>query len=613
MPYVVVRELGQERTVPISDPIITIGRSRQSHVKLVTDQASRNHCQLVRQDKGWKLVDGSSSNGTFLNGEKVSEKELADGDVIGVGQATIVYRLSDPTPVGTPVVESATVPIPIQDRNVQILLQTVVGAASAQDLESFLAAAVDNVIEIARAERGILYMTENGALKPLVARRDGRKPLEEIAGLSRTIPQQVFESRKAIYLLDTQSEKEAVESKSVSIYHLRTVMAAPLKVGEQLLGVLYVDSHAKAHEYSATDLALFEAVANYLALTVENLRTGQDAKRRDAEKRAQLEHENALLRSALEKRRHLIGECPAMRTLYENVRKVAPTDATVLLLGESGTGKEAIAHVLHDLSPRSERPLVIIDCAAIPETLLESELFGYEKGAFSGAASQKPGKFELAHTGTLFLDEIAELSTALQVKLLRALEQRTVVRVGGVDPQKVDVRVVAATNRDLEAMVKESTFRQDLYFRLKVVTLTLPPLRDRGEDILLLAYSFLAEANAANHRAVRGFSEEARAALKSHRWEGNVRELMHRVEQAVILTNHEYLSVEELDLGNESGVFHSLEAARDLFEKGYVLKALEGNNFNVTHTAKSIGISRQHLQNLIKKHGITKFDDADPS
>jgi two-component system NtrC family response regulator len=255
----------------------------------------------------------------------------------------------------------------------------------------------------------------------------------------------------------------------------------------------------------------------------------------------------------------------------------------------------------------------VIDCAAIPETLLESELFGYEKGAFTGASALKPGKLEMGQGGTLFLDEIAELSLALQVKLLRALEQKTIMRVGGVDAISIDVRVVAATNRNLEEMVRQAKFRQDLYFRLKVVTVTLPPLRERGDDVLLLSDFFLAQANAANGRAVRGYSVEARQSLKQHRWEGNIRELKHRVEQAVILTNNEFLSVEDLNLASETGCFRSLEDARDVFEKAFILKALEHNGQNVTHTARALGISRQHLQNLIKKFNITRVSDPGES
>ena len=616
MAYLVVRELGAETTVPISDAEVTVGRSRQNGVKLLTEQASRVHCRLLRTEKGYKLVDGNSSNGTYVNGQRIAEKELLDGDAIGVGGASLVYRAGEPAPARParklPDPESFT--SPLQDRNVQLLLKTIVGAASGQDLDSFLVSAVDHVVEIAQAERGILLQNLGGELKPRVSRDNAKQNLAELTGLSRSIPRQVFEHGKPIFLLDTESEKDGVQSASVSLYHLRTVMCAPLKVGDRMLGVLYVDSHAKAREYTETDLAIFEAVTNYLALTMENVRAAAEARVRIDARRAALEKENVLLKSALDKRRHLIGECGAMRALYDSLRKVGPTDATVLVLGESGTGKEAISHAIHDLSPRSEKPFVVIDCAAIPETLLESELFGYEKGAFTGAGERKIGKLEIAQGGTVFLDEVAELSLSLQVKLLRALEQRVITRVGGVEPIKIDVRLVTATNRNLEEMVKQGKFRQDLYFRLKVVTVTLPPLRDRGDDILLLAEHFLKEANEVNERTIKGFSEEAKNAMRAHKWEGNIRELKHRVEQAVIMTNKEYISTEDLNLTGAAGSWRSLEAARDHFEKHYVIQALERNGYNVTRTAKEVDLSRQHLQNLIKKHGITKAgldDDND--
>ncbi len=608
MPYLVIREGDEERIVPLEGTDLTVGRSRKSWIRLATDQASRRHCRIVREGETWKVVDEKSANGTYVDEQRVEQKNLADGNVILVGKATLTFREGKPGPAPPEPLETATSRIPLRDRNVEILLNTVAGAAAAENLERFLEDAVDNVIEIAQAERGILFAAN---LSPLVARDSSRRPLSGITGISRSIPEQVRNSRKAIYLLDTAREQEAVASQSVSIYQLRTVMCAPLRIGERLLGVLYVDNRAKTREFTSTDLTLFEAVTNYLALTMENVRAGQEAKRREADRRQALERENRLLRAALEKRRHLIGACDAMKALYENVRKAAPTDATTLLLGESGTGKEAIAHVLHDLSPRSSAPLVIIDCASIPETLLESELFGFEKGAFTGATAQKPGKFELAHGGTLFLDEIAELSPALQVKLLRALEQRTVTRVGGVEPVKIDVRLVAATNRDLDALARQGGFRQDLYFRLKVITLTLPPLRERGGDILLLADFFLREAGAANNRTLKGFTEEAREAMRLHRWEGNVRELRNRVEQAVILTNNEMISTEDLNLSVESGVFRPLEEARHGFEKRYIVKALERHGHNISRTARSLDISRQYLHELIKKLGISRVNDAE--
>ena len=612
MPYLIVRELGAERTFPLGDEELSIGRSRQNPIQLETDQSSRKHCTVRRAGRGWRIVDERSSNGTFVNGLKIDEKELTDGDLIGIGGATITFKVDAPAGVDEPrrAPEESTVAIPLRDRSVQILIETLIGASAAPTIDDFLRTAMDNLVEITQAERGVLFVMEGGELRVRLARDAERKTLPEVAGMSRSIPRQVFDSGKAIFLLDSAQEAEPFQSRSVEIYHLRTVMCAPLKIGEKRLGVLYVDSRAKTREYSAKDLALFEGIAGYLALTIENIREQEDRIRREEERRASLERENVILRTSLQKRQHLIGECPPMQSVYDTLQKVAPTEATVLISGESGTGKEAIAHVIHELSPRGGKPFVVIDCAAIPENLLESELFGYEKGAFTGAAMLKPGKMELAQGGTIFLDEVGELPAGLQAKFLRAIEQKQVTRVGGTEPIRIDARIVAATNRDLEDLAKQGRFRQDLLFRLKVISVTLPPLRERGPDIPILAEFLLAESNRANGRSVKRFTEDALAAIRGHRWEGNIRELKHRIEQAVILSEGDALSAEDLNLTAPTAPVGTLESARDHFEKGYIVRALAQNLGNVTQTAKSLGISRQHLQTLIKKYGITRLTDT---
>ena len=612
MPYLIVRERGSERCFTLVDDELSIGRSRQNPIQLETDQSSRKHCTVRRVGGAWRVVDERSSNGTFVNGLKVDDKELADGDLIGIGAATIMFKTDGSVPPPEPgkAPEDSTVSIPLRDRSVQILIETIIGAAAAPSVDDFLRTAVDNLIAITGAERGVLFVMEGGELRPRVARDSDRGTLAEVAGISRSIPRQVFDSGKAIFLLDSAQEAEPFQSRSVEIYHLRTVMCAALRVGEKRLGVLYVDSHAKAREYSASDLGLFEGIAGYLALTIENIRAQADRERREEERRVSLERENVILRTALAARQHLIGECPPMQAVYDTLQKVAPTEAAVLITGESGTGKEAIAHVIHELSPRGGKPFVVIDCAAIPENLLESELFGYEKGAFTGAALTKPGKMELAQGGTIFLDEVGELPQGLQAKFLRAIEQKQVMRVGGTESIRIDARVVAATNRDLEDLAKQGRFRQDLLFRLKVVSVALPPLRDRGTDIPILAEFLLAESNRANGRAVKGFGEDALKAIQAHRWEGNIRELKHRIEQAVILADREILTAEDLNLTAPAAPVGTLESARDQFEKTYIVRALAQNLGNVTQTARALGISRQHLQTLIKKYGISRLTDA---
>lgn len=304
----------------------------------------------------------------------------------------------------------------------------------------------------------------------------------------------------------------------------------------------------------------------------------------------------------------IIGGSSPMLELYRVIRKVAAADVPVLLLGESGTGKEAAANAIHGLSPRSEGPLSIINCGAIPEDLLESELFGYEKGAFTGADERKKGRIEYAEGGTLFLDEIGELSLRLQVKLLRFLQEHTIERVGSRAPVKVNARVVSATNRNIRALVRAGAFREDLYYRLAVVSVTMPPLREREGDIYQLALWFLMKYSRRLNAGAGGFDKKAVASLASHRWPGNVRELENRIRRAVALGRGPAITAADLEL-DEGGQEAAAETtglleAKETFKKQIICEALLRNRGMVGKTANELGISRQYLSRLISRYGI---------
>jgi two-component system response regulator HydG len=312
----------------------------------------------------------------------------------------------------------------------------------------------------------------------------------------------------------------------------------------------------------------------------------------------------------------LVGSSDAMRRVLEQVRKVAATDATALVLGESGTGKELVARAIHDGSPRRERPFISVSCAAIPEGLLESELFGHEKGAFTGAVRRKLGRFELAHEGTLFLDEVGELPPSVQVKLLRVLQERRFERVGGEETVEVDVRLVSATNRDLPTRVKEGLFREDLYYRLDVVAIRLPPLRERPGDVEELALHFLSRAAPRLDRAVRGFTPEAMEVLRRHAWPGNVRELENVVEQALVFAEGELVTAAELpdalrraplatSLPAPAGDRSLTEVLEDL-ERQLILTAYERAKGVKAETARLLGIKPSALYYKLEKYGIVK-------
>ncbi len=306
------------------------------------------------------------------------------------------------------------------------------------------------------------------------------------------------------------------------------------------------------------------------------------------------------------KRYHeLVGESEAMRRVFALVQRVAPTDATVLVLGENGTGKELVAHAIHQAGKRRQGPFVPISCGAIPENLLESELFGHERGAFTDAYRTREGKFELANGGTIFLDEIGELPVLLPVKLLRFLQDHTIERVGGRDPIRVDVRVVAATNRDLKAAIASGGFREDLFYRLSVLTIQMPPLRDRGDDIRILGEFFLEFYARHYKRKLKGFTQSAQRALQTHAWPGNVRELENRVQRGVIMARDAYLRPEDLELAEtREDAPRTLQDARDDAELRLLVEALTRNAGNITRAARDVDVSRPTFHDLLKKHGL---------
>lgn len=330
------------------------------------------------------------------------------------------------------------------------------------------------------------------------------------------------------------------------------------------------------------------------------------------EDKRHLVRENMVLREALKDRLksdNIIYASERMNEVMSLVVRVAKTDSTVMIQGESGVGKEIIANLVHELSDRKRGPLVKVNCSAIPETLIESELFGHERGAFTGAYERKVGKFELANRGTIFLDEIGEVPIFVQPKLLRAIQEREIDRVGGLHPIKVDVRIISATNRNVEEEVKQGRFREDLYYRLNVVTIVIPPLRERKEDIPLLLDFFLSKCSGRHRKEVRGFTREARDLLIKHDYPGNVRELENIVERAVVLTRGDYISVDDLPMApreDERSADGSMKGVVEGMEKRMITESLIGANWVQTKAAEALGISERMLRYKMKKLGITR-------
>ncbi|MEO0114746.1 MAG: sigma 54-interacting transcriptional regulator [candidate division WOR-3 bacterium] len=390
----------------------------------------------------------------------------------------------------------------------------------------------------------------------------------------------------------------------------------PLRLAGHNLGVLYL--RWEKPPPLSLDSSLLETIANILSLALEHSRTRIGVR---------IESAQPISQKPLPHFEGIIGESPKMLEVFETLQRVAPTKASVLILGESGTGKELIAQTIHRQSPRAQRPFVTINCAAIPETLLESELFGIEKGTATGI-SARIGKFEQADGGTVFLDEIGDMSLALQAKLLRVLEEKRFERVGGRKTIAVDVRIIAATNKDLEQAIRQGNFRSDLFYRLNVVNIHLPPLRERKEDIPHLANHFLRKFNEEVERSIKGFTKEAMDILLAYSWPGNVRELENTIERAVILAREEYITPADLaPLGRilsekaqateaKPALETQLPKAKARLEKDYILRLLARYNWNVTQAVKASGISRSQFYRLLAKYQIqrskTHFDSQEP-
>jgi len=414
---------------------------------------------------------------------------------------------------------------------------------------------------------------------------------------SRTIVKQVVDNRKALlaqgFLSGPLSGVESIAASKV-----RSVLCVPIQILGKILGVVYMATSESAQPFDDDHLQFLTAVASIAAVAVNNVRQMEF-----------LRGENQRLSKEIELNHSMVGESSAMRQVYQIVSKVAPASSTVLINGESGTGKELVARAIHANSPRADKPFIAINCAAIPETLLESELFGSEKGAYTGAP-QRRGKLEIAEGGTILLDEIGELPLALQAKLLRVLQERVFERLGGTRPIPVNVRWLAATNRDLRQAIQDRTFREDLYFRLQVITIRLPALRERREDIPLLCGYFAHKYSKLCGRPVKGISPEAKARLLHYDWPGNVRELENTMERAIVMGSGDYVLPEDLNEnliesepppGVDTAIYHQLvkEAKQRI-----VRSALDRHSGSVPEAARQLGIHPNNLHRLIRNLGI---------
>ncbi|HEX4381614.1 MAG TPA: sigma-54-dependent Fis family transcriptional regulator [Myxococcales bacterium] len=558
--------------------------------------------------------DGRSCTATALegaqlivNGKKRGQHRLADGDNLQLGSLQVTFQGSDAVPAP---------PAPRKDTDLaalatQRLAEFAQELAREPGIDTSLTRLLDSLVEVVRADKGFVLAITDGVPQVLKARNFQRENVADaVERLSDTILKRVLETRQPLRIEDALHDAEFNASDSVVNLKLASVLCLPLLLRGELLGAIYLGNDKLANLFTERELEVAQSFCSTATLLIELGRQLNE-----------LRADNKALQERLEEQAYgdIIGSCDAMRDIFRKIDKVAGTDISILVTGETGTGKELIAREIHRRSPRKNGPFVAINCGAIPENLLESELFGHAKGAFTGANMARAGRFQAAHGGTLFLDEIGEMPLALQVKILRALQDHSVTRVGENKAESVDIRVVAATNKDLDEEMKAGRFREDLYYRVNVVHLNLPPLRERGEDAVMLAKWFLTRAVRELSSKVKGFSPQSLLAIKRYRWPGNIRQLENRIKKAVVLAEKPLLSADDLELRPEQlEPILPLAAARDEWQKRYINEVLERNNQNRTKTAKDLGVDPRtifrHLERMeAEQRGeILPPDEGDP-
>jgi Nif-specific regulatory protein len=612
------------KVFPLVAGEVSIGRDPSNQISLLDSLVSRRHCVVRKDADTFRLVDLESRNSTFVSGVPVRERVLVPGDQIRVGNSVLTFQGAggDSSTVNvslqldaTPIPGAATVILRKEDalylqpqraeglpanartvRDLNLLLEFSRTLNSVRGLAALQKKALDAILAAVPADRAAILLTENGSDEfSSITGRDRRLGPNQTIRASQTILSHVLKENLAVLSSDVQSDDVYREAESLLERRVHSVLAVPLEVRGTVLGAMYLEASSPGARFDSDLLQLVTTLGNITALAIENARYLE-----------RLNGENQRLHEELNIHHSMVGESKVMREVYEFVSRVAGRDSTVLISGESGTGKELVARAVHLNSARKDKPFVAINCAAITETLLESELFGHERGAFTGAVSQKKGKLEVAEGGTVFLDEIGELALPMQAKLLRVLQEREFERVGGTRPIKLDVRLIAATNRDLKEATHTGVFRSDLYYRLNVVSLHMPALRERRDDIPLLAAFFAAQHGEKVKRRVAGISPEAGACLLRYEWPGNVRELENAIERAVVLGSTELILAEDLPEAILEETAAAGEPVNALAEgirqakKVLIERAIEQANGNYTEAAKILGVHANHLFRLIR-------------
>jgi Nif-specific regulatory protein len=633
-------------TFALAEEEISIGREASNSISINDHSVSRQHCVIRRENGSFKLTDLDSYNGTFVNSSPVGEQYLSHGDQISVGSVRFVFLLQEPEESGSPVelgedelVNPSTIRLARQDAlylkpeavaanlpadariasDLNALLKISTSLSTIHGLMPLQRAVLDTVMETIPAERGAILLVKKNSEEFLASCGiDKKLHSQQPIRISQSVASKVLQDGAAILCVDRKDDESLREAESLVAARVCSLLCVPMVIRERVIGLIYLDTSNAATVLDEGHLQLLTAVGAIAAVAIENVQHLE-----------WLQYENQRLQQEISIEHDMIGESARMRDVFRFIERIAPSDATVLIRGESGTGKELVAHAIHKNSGRSAKPFIAINCAVLSEALLESELFGHEKGAFTGAVSQKLGRLEVANGGTLFLDEVGELTPATQAKLLRVLQERQFERVGGTRTINVDVRLIAATNRNLEEAIKSGAFRQDLYYRLNVIRLRVPPLRERRSEIPTIVNYYVNHYSAKFGRKDIQITPQAVDLLMVSDWPGNVRQLCNEIQRTVaraedgtIITPEQLspelkrtsspttpsgtaASIASLSSSTLQGPGGTLAVALAEVERRMISDALRRHGGNISRAARELGLTRRGLYLKLERHELS--------
>jgi DNA-binding NtrC family response regulator len=600
---------------------VTLGRDGARDLPVDDDHCSRLHSRIWFDSQRWQIEDCGSSNGTFVNSRRIERAMLRPGDVIRIGETLIVFarehdadephwqarrlasstfmmRVSEPSeqPAFTEKLLDAGDGLA---RSVAVLCQLAQNLQQQDNRDTIIRLVSDSIAEVTKADTVTIWLTGSDGRLNAVGGRNMSAELNEVPVFASL----ALENNEAMLVQNGAVQPESPDGTDTHLpYSTDMIISVPVPGRVERYGAIECGRTSSHGPLTQDDLHVVIAIANQTGLALESF-----------DHRERLQMANQQLRTAVHGQHRMVGDSPAIRHLFDTISRVGPVNSTVLIKGDSGTGKELVARMIHEANPRHAGPYIPINCAAFSESLLESELFGHEKGAFTGADQRRTGQFERAHTGTLFLDEIGEMSAACQARLLRILEKHPFERVGGSESIQVDVRVLAATHRNLPELVSSGHFREDLYFRLRVIEIQIPLLHERGDDVLILAEHFLHHFLRQIGRGPRSFSAEATQTMRSYSWPGNVRELKNAVERAVVLSQSHEVQVADLGLpsnntlGRAEGALVSLAVA----EQQHIMTVLARVGGNKTQACKVLGIGRGTLYKKLQEYTAAGKSETD--